>query len=379
MGVFSKIIRKLESINVPIFVGVFSSLVLYMVGIWLSTKGQASWVKFFLFAFAIIALIFTKGKFFGAHIARLSSFLVLAASSYFLRFLFPKCESKWYGDCLIADGGIFEIVAFISIVLAYLGYFGAKRFVKSYISSFSEKKLGNIANINSEPISSALNNGNLDSKNFRGNSDFRSVGFSPICLSNTSVLVGNVSDLEDRCKFNIKNENPEILEKDFSESTALMAFDRKLCFFFSLIARFNKLKLQRKFGLGLFIICVLGHAFFGFANVYLYSACIYCNEANGGSGFVGNIYSWHVMNILLFYISILLAVVSFKVKYFGAKFVRFLTFFTFGVLNLMHGYFYSLNFKRVLFVLVITGLVYLFLRYIFIRLLIITKNGIYGV
>ena len=58
---------------------------------------------------------------------------------------------------------------------------------------------------------------------------------------------------------------------------------------------------------------------------------------------------------------------------------RFFTFFTFCILNLMYGYIYNLSFKKMLLVVGVTSFVYLFLRFILIRLLIIVKNGIYGV
>ena len=382
VGLFSKLVRKLERVNLPPLLGIFSSLTLLVLGIWLSLKGKYSIFAVFSFLFAVLALIFTKSKSFGAHSARLGSFLIFVASSYFLQFLFSKVETKWYGDCLITDGGFLEIGIFISIVLAYLSYFALKGLIKKFIFNCSEE--GAVDTTLGEGLESSCNKVTFNSsgsKDLCFSSNFKSFGSDSLCLKSfTCASTNNMPALKRDCRLGIREKNLEFSSEDLNcESGALMAFDKKLCLFFSLIAYFNRFKLERKFGLGLFLICVLGHVFFGFANAHLYNSCIYCNEVNGNAGFVGNIYSWHILDALLLYISVLLAVLFFKVKYFGAMFVRFFTFFTFCVLNLMYGYFYNLSFKKMLLVVGVTSFVYLFLRFILIRLLIIVKNGIYGV
>lgn len=382
VGLFSKLVRKLDSVNLPPLLGIFSSLTLLVLGIWLSLKGKYSIFAVFSFLFAVLALVFTKSKSFGAHSARLGSFLVFATSSYFLRFLFPKAESKWYGDCLITDGGFLEIEIFISIVLAYLSYFALKKLIEKFLRNCKKESAVNTTlGDDLESYCSKVAFNSSSPKDLCFSSNFKEFGSGSLYLKSfTCASTNNMPALKRDCRLGIREKNLEFSSEDLNcESGALMAFDKKLCLFFSLIAYFNRFKLERKFGLGLFLICVLGHVFFGFANAHLYNSCIYCNEVNGNAGFVGNIYSWHILDALLFYVSILLAVLSFKVKYFGAMFVRFFTFFTFCILNLMYGYIYNLSLTKTLFVLSITALVYLFLRFILIRILIIIKNGIYGV
>jgi len=139
----------------------------------------------------------------------------------------------------------------------------------------------------------------------------------------------------------------------------------------------DKFHLPRNFALGLFILCVLGHLAFGFCNAHIYNACKEYNRVNGINGFVGDIYSWHIMDALLFYICILIGIFSLKAKYFGANFVRIFTFFAFFVLNIKFGYFYNLNLQEIGIVLGFTIFAYFVSRFAFLRL--ITKNnGIYG-
>jgi|GEM_PF-3627171 hypothetical protein len=380
VGLFSKIVRKLESVNLPPLLGIFSSFALLTLGIWLSLKGEYSLFAVLSFLFAVLALVFTKSKSFGSHSARLGSLFTFAVSSCFLIFLFPKAESKWYGDCLITDGGFLEIEIFISIVLAYLSYFAVKKLIKKFLLGYSEGSTADALGEDLETSCSKVICDGSSSKNFCSSLSFKNLGSDSLYLKDGCVLESNALALNKDCGLILREKSEKLLVENLDcENGALMAFDRKLCIFFSLIAYFNKFRLARKFGLGLFLICTLGHVFFGFANAHLYNSCVCCNEANGNVGFVGDIYSWHILDALLFYISILLAVLSLKVKYFGAMFVRFFTFFTFCVLNLMYGYFYSLSFKKMLLVLGVTSIVYLFLRFILVRILIIIKNGIYGV
>ena len=380
VGLFSKIVRKLEGVNLPPLLGIFSSFALLALGIWLSLKSEYSIFAILSFIFAVLALVFTKSKSFGSHSARLGSLFTFAVSSCFLSFLFPKAESKWYGDCLITDGGFLEIKLFISIVLAYLSYFAVKKLIKKFLLSYSEGSTANALGEDLETSCSKVICDGSSSKNFCYSLSFKNLGSDSLCLKDGCVLESNALTLNKDCSLALRKKNEKLLVENLDcENGAFMAFDRKLCIFFALIAYFNKFRLARKFGLGLFLICVLGHVFFGFANAHLYNSRIYCNEVNNNVGLVGDIYSWHILDALLFYISILLASLSFKVKYFGAMFVRFFTFFTFCVLNLMYGYFYNLSFVKLLFVLGVTTLVYLFLRFILIRILIIVKNGIYGV
>jgi hypothetical protein len=84
------------------------------------------------------------------------------------------------------------------------------------------------------------------------------------------------------------------------------------------------------------------------------------------------------MDVLLFYVSVLLAIFSFKAKYNGALFVRLCTFFVFSVLNLVLGYVYNLRFVSLVTVFTITAVTYFALRLIVLKML-IKNNGIYGV
>ena len=135
-----------------------------------------------------------------------------------------------------------------------------------------------------------------------------------------------------------------------------------------LISFFDKFCLPNRFGIGLFIICCLGHVFFGFTNAHLYNASLYYANPVGVRSAVGDIFAWHIMDVVVFFSFILIGILSFKSRYFGAKFVRFFTFLAFVILNVIVGYFYNLNLQGILTVLGITAIVYLLIRFFLTRL-----------
>ena len=309
------LVNKLEKANLPRTFGYICVFALLTLSFVSIVKGYYAFPPFLTIC-ALLTFIFTKkSKFFGAHTARIVAFFSYIFYGKLLYNLLPKGESKWYGDCLMTDNGNTEVQSFFSLVLAFLTYYVTKHLV--YKFSFNKN----------------------------------------MALSDVSA------EFKGDCSTELEHKVPVFHFKDrFNKFLTLL----------------NKLSLPHKFGVGLFVICVLGHIFFGFTNAYLYNACEEYNHFNNVSNPVYSIYSWHVMDVLLFYVSVLLAIFSFKAKYNGALFVRLCTFFVFSVLNLVLGYVYNLRFVSLVTVFTITAVTYFALRLIVLKML-IKSNGIYGV
>ena len=301
------LVNKLEKVKLPAAFGYCCILALLALDFVSIVKG----VYFLSGSLPIVAALFfiftKKSKFFGARTAMLSFFLGLIIYSRLLYSLLPKGESKWYGDCLMTDNGNTEVQGFFSLVLAFLTYYVTKYLI--YKFTFNRNK---------------------------------SFVVSILPDSKTSF------DRDLGCK-----EDGSFLKNRFLKFLAFL----------------SNFSLPHKFGMGLFVICALGHVFFGFTNAYLYNACEDYNHFNNVSNPVCSIYSWHIMDILLFYVSILFAIFSFKARYNGAVLVRFCTFLVFLVLNLVLGYVYNLKIVSLVAVFSVTVIFYAALRFIFLRFL----------
>lgn len=301
------LVNKLEKVKLPAAFGYCCILALLALDFVSIVKG----VYFLSGSLPIVAALFfiftKKSKFFGARTAMLSFFLGLIIYSRLLYSLLPKGESKWYGDCLMTDNGNTEVQGFFSLVLAFLTYYVTKYLI--YKFTFNRNK---------------------------------SFVVSILPDSKTSF------DRDLGCK-----EDGSFLKNRFLKFLAFL----------------SNFSLPHKFGMGLFVICALGHVFFGFTNAYLYNACEDYNHFNNVSNPVCSIYSWHIMDILLFYVSILFAIFSFKARYNGAVLVRFCTFLVFLVLNLVLGYVYNLKIVSLVAVFSVTVIFYAALRFIVLRLL----------
>lgn len=198
--------------------------------------------------------------------------------------------------------------------------------------------------------------------------EFFSLTVAPLSYYATKYLVN---------RFILNNSNSNCCPSIYTNGSNI---DKSVTVFGELLRTLNRVKLPNNFGISLFVICILGHIFFGFANAYLYSACEEYNYFNGTNYPVECIYSWKIMDVLLFYASVVLGVLSFKVKYEGAIFVRLCTLCVFALLSSMFGYVYNLSKFKLLTVSLALLCSYVLFRFVILNKFIkkSSNNGIYG-